>query len=266
MQANPLKFIDDLKNKGVGYGWNVRLPASPGKVLNRQFLTRDHGSHEEALRCALAYRDEMCQSLPFPLHARVSQYLDGTHKAIQAYRATGKLKVRAQWVEFDPSAGADRTRNLYRIVPKPEDYAAVYAKVDALARPRIIREAERVAALAAAEFIPGRERNASAPTAALVNVMTRWQGREPVTPIPAELNEVVARCKVMFDGFEGGSLEELALLLNQVLVELPVRRVSGPKKGKGPGPTEVDTGPRGASRRGRGGISPSSAIRQTGTR
>lgn len=223
MLANPLKFIDDLKNKGVGYGWNVRLPASPGKLLNRRFLTRDHGSYEEALRAALAYRDEMCKSLPFPLHARVSQYLDGTHKAIQACRAAGKLKVRAQWVEFDPVLGADRTRNLYRIVPKPEDYEAVYAEVEALAKPRIIREAERVAALAAAAGGSGREIEAPVP-AALIGAVARWHGRDTGTPIPVELNEVVARRKDLFPGFEGGSLDALQATLIAALDELTGRR------------------------------------------
>lgn len=203
MLGNPLKFIDDLKNKGVGYGWNVRLPVSPGKLLNRQFLTRDHGSHQEALRAALAYRDEMCKSLPFPLHARVSQYLDGTHKAIQAYRATGKLKVRAQWVEFDPAVGADRTRNLYRIVPNPEAYDAVYAEVEALAKPRIIREAERVAALVAA---------------------AGGSGRDTGTPIPDELGDVVARCKDLFPEFEASSLDDLQATLITALDELAGRR------------------------------------------
>jgi len=251
MQANPLKFIDDLKTKGESYGWAVRIPAAPGgEVLRKQFLTRDYGAHSEALARAVEWRDEMCKRLPLPLHARVSQYLDGTHKAIQPHYRTDKrypekgkrLTVRAQWVEFDAEAGEDRIRNVYRNVPRPEDFDAVYAEVAAIALPRIVQEAERIAKLAGPAIPP--------------------QG----TPVPTAMAQVLARCSELFPGGSIGSMEELAKLLERALTELATRRASGRTKGKGPASTEVDTGPKVAGQRGRGGISPSSAICQTGTR
>jgi hypothetical protein len=192
-------------------------------------LTKDHGSHGEALRCALAYRDEMCKSLPFPLHARVSQYLDGTHRAIQRYQLDGgPLKVRAQWVEFDESTGADRTRNIFRVVKKPGDYASVYAAVEAEVRPRIVREALRVAGLAALAGEAHCGTDVSAPAQALVDAVGRWHGREVVQPIPAELDNVVARCKGLFDGFQGATLNDLGSTLLEALDELETLRRRAP--------------------------------------
>lgn len=251
MQANPLKFIDDLKNKGEGYGWAVRIPAAPGgEVLRKQFLSRDHGSHAEALARAVEWRDEMCKRLPLPLHARVSQYLDGTHKAIQPHYRTDKrypdrakrLTIRAQWVEFDSEAGEDRVRNVYRNVPRPEDFDAVYAEVAAIALPRIVLEAERIAKLAGPAIPP--------------------QG----TPVTTAMAQVLARCTELFPGYSSGSIEELAKVLERALSELAARRASDATKEKGLEPTEVDSRPRVASQRRRGGVSPSSAIRLTGTR
>lgn len=251
MQANPLKFIDDLKKKGEGYGWAVRIPAAPGgQVLRKQFLTRDHGSHREALQSALRWRDETCKALPFPIHARVSQYLDGSHKAIQRCNAEGKpLRLRAQWVEFDAARGKDRTVNVYRMVKRPEDFDSVYAELDRIARPRIMQEAERVARIAYSA------------------------GAQPCTPVPAALNGIADKCRGLFPAYQGGSLEDLAQVIEQALAELAASRLQqalvttgAPKKGKGPAPTEVDTGPRVAGQRRRGGVNPSSAIRQTGTR
>jgi len=198
--ANPLKYIDDLQSKGPGYGWGVRLPAAPGgKVERKQFLTRDHGSYREALRLALEWRDEKCKSMPFPLHARVTQYLDGTHRALShTKRSGGKWSIRAQFVEFDPERGGDRTVNIYRLVARPEDYPIVHAELDALIRPRIVREAERVAALAADQ-----------------DVAAAW-----CSPVPPVLRPLAAKVEALLDGFDGRSVESLQDALLKALDEL----------------------------------------------
>ncbi|WP_214278780.1 hypothetical protein, partial [Escherichia coli] len=69
----------------------------------------------------------------------------------------------------------------------------------------------------------GREIEAPVP-AALISAVARWHGRDTGTPIPAELNDVVARCKDLFPGFEGGSLDGLQATLIAALDELAGRR------------------------------------------
>ena len=198
--ANPLKFIDELRSKGDGYGWVVRLPVAPGKELRQQFLSRDYGGHREALQQALQWRDETCRAMPFPIHARVGQYLDGTHKAIQHRQVAGKpLTLRAQWVEFDADLGRNRVVDINRVVRRPEDYDAVYAELDAIARPRIVREAERIAKLVELE-----------------QLQAAFDG----TPVPEVLVPVVARCQAMFTSFQGQSLEQLRDVLMVALEEL----------------------------------------------
>lgn len=204
--ANPLKYIDELSKKGPDYGWGVRLPAAAGgKVERKQFLTRDHGSYEEALRVALAWRDERAKAFPFPLYARVTQFLDGSYRAFsRTKRAGGKWSLRAQFVEFDPKLGRDRTVNIYRLVPKPEDYPRVHAELEALIRPRIIREAERVAALAADHGLAKR------------------------SPIPPSLDRLAAQVGAVMEGFDGKSVESLQEVLLEALNELSQLRTHNP--------------------------------------
>lgn len=144
MLVNLFKFIDDFKNKGVGYGWNVCLLVLFGKFLNCWFLIRDYGSYEEVLCVVLVYCDEMCKLFLFLLYVWVFQYFDGMYKVIQVCCVVGKLKVCVQWVEFDLVLGVDCMRNFYCIVLKLEDYEVVYVEVEVLVKFCIICEVECV--------------------------------------------------------------------------------------------------------------------------